>query len=283
MNTPTDTFAPASPSESGQFNFALQHRTRSDHEGQAIASFCILHGHKFRVVKNGTEILAHEIPVGDVPFVHEALGCIVKPNYYPVFLGQFLHRRIWIAESWPYHERCFVKPADRHKRFGGFIKRVGWKGRKDGPFYCSSTVDFLSEWRWYVYRGQIIDARWGSGIEDPVPELPIEFPPDFSAAVDFGRLSTGELALVESNSPFACGWYGPLSESSTYAKWLAACWLDLRAAYHFPEAAEARDARRLGGTTGFHQGRTAGDNFPEPHAHPSDQPSLPAASSTEAV
>lgn len=213
-------------SRDGGRQFVLQHRTRTDHEGQAIAGYCALNGLRFRVVRHGRDVAENEIPVGDVAFIHEVLGRYITPDYYPRFLDQYLHRKIWWSDSWPYHQRCFVKPADRHKRFTGFVKRVGWKGRKKGPLWCSEIVEFVSEWRWYIHDGKIIDARWGSGIEAPVPELGITFPKGYCAAVDFGRLATGELALIEANSPFSCGWYGPLKDAAIYARWLSDCWID---------------------------------------------------------
>jgi len=42
--------------------------------------------------------------------------------------------------------------------------------------------------------------------------------------VDFGSLLSGELALVEANHPFACGWYGPREQDHLYFGWLASGW-----------------------------------------------------------
>jgi len=41
-------------------------------------------------------------------------------------------------------------------------------------------------------------------------------------ALDFGILTTGELALVEANSPYACGWYG--KNHKLYFEWIVAGW-----------------------------------------------------------
>lgn len=54
------------------------------------------------------------------------------------------------------------------------------------------------------------------------PELHIEIPADYCGALDFGMLPTGELALIEANSPYACGWYGKKHE--LYVDWLIKGW-----------------------------------------------------------
>jgi hypothetical protein len=205
--------------------FAIQAARKSDHEASTIAVYCALNsGNSCKVVSRAKDVELDYIPVGTVPWVEEVLGHCDKPDYYPEFLQGWLHRRVWAAEKWPYGSKVFIKPADRHKRFTGFLTSGTWKGKKKPPYWCSERVNFVTEWRWYVAAGKVIDARWGSGEESPVPDLNIEWPADYYAAVDFGQLDNGKIALVESNSPFSCGWYGPLGEGKTYVQWLAQSW-----------------------------------------------------------
>lgn len=67
---------------------------------------------------------------------------------------------------------------------------------------------------------------WYSGVDEEdcprAPELGIDFPIGFCGAVDFGILSTGELALVECHPPYACGWYG--MDNQLYIDWLVSGW-----------------------------------------------------------
>jgi len=39
-----------------------------------------------------------------------------------------------------------------------------------------------------------------------------------------GNRDKYELALVEANHPFACGWYGPREQDHLYFGWLASGW-----------------------------------------------------------
>lgn len=73
--------------------------------------------------------------------------------------------------------------------------------------------------------GKAVAAKWYSGaVEGPAPSLDIAWPSDFCGAVDFGSLTSGEIALVEANPPYACGWYGTLDEYRVYAEWIVAGW-----------------------------------------------------------
>jgi len=183
----------------------------------------------------------HKIPrkfVGkphDVPKDWVAYGCVewtdgvlrnvTVPNYYPDFLSSWVKRKVWEQEKWPIGHRVFIKPADRHKRFTGFITRGTWKGKKKGPYWCSDIVNFTNEWRYYVSYGEVKSAKWCCGDnESPAPNLPIDWPKDFCGAVDFGTYENGEIALIESNSPYACGWYGKFEEYEVYTKWIIDGW-----------------------------------------------------------
>lgn len=208
--------------------FAIASISRHDHEVATIVWWCSMNRVEYCIVQRASEVPPDAIAVGPVKWVEQVLGGPRTPDYYPAFLAPWLRRKVWREESWPYHNRCFIKPADRHKRFTGFVKRIGWKGKRKGPFWCSDVVEFVTEWRWYVSRGQVLDARYGSGIEAPVPQLDITWPKDYSGAVDFGLLSTGEIALIEAHDGgYSTGWYGPIGEGATYVRWLSECWEDL--------------------------------------------------------
>ena len=206
--------------------FAVQSADRNSHEGQTVVWFCSINNVDRAIVHNPKDVPPGYVPVGRVDWVEQILGHPVRPDYYPSFLQSWLHRKIWQPDSWP-HNRVFIKPADRHKRFTGFVTKGGWKGKKKGPWWASEVVQFVDEWRYYVCRGEVRAAKWGSGIdqvEKPAPALSVAWPADFCVAVDFGTFPDGRIALIESNSPFSCGWYGSVIEGTVYAHWLADCW-----------------------------------------------------------
>lgn len=176
--------------------------------------------------------------VGSVEFVEQYIGQ-KTPNYYPEFLSGYFKRIIWTAESlnglWC-DSFLFIKPADKHKRFES--KRLDGFGSENmmekyeweiGPYWCSEIVSFKEEWRYYVANGEVLAAHWYQGKEEEI-EAPfsflrlIDWPEDFCGAVDFGRLDNGEIALVENNLPYACGFYGPSSEGKIYGEWLQKSW-----------------------------------------------------------
>jgi hypothetical protein len=176
-----------------------------------------------------------EVLVGSVEFVESFIGPR-KPIYYPEFLSDYFNRNIWRSETWP-TGKCFVKPADRHKRFESAIVSYNEypqgfgggtpTGMHVGPYWCSEIVNFIEEWRYYIKDGKCVDALWYAGNEKEVKAprkaiIDIDWPKGFCGAVDFGRLDTGEFALVENNLPYACGWYGPYSDGKIYGEWLKA-------------------------------------------------------------
>lgn len=172
--------------------------------------------------------------VGSVEFVEQYIGQRT-PNYYPSFLKDYFRRKIYHLESLEYlniNESVFIKPADRHKRFDARIASVfdkvepNTRSWQTGPYWASDIVYFQEEWRYYVADGKVLAAYWYLGEEKEIdpPILNIDWPKDFCGAVDFGRLSTGEIALVENNLPYACGFYGPYSEGKIYGEWLEKGW-----------------------------------------------------------
>lgn len=159
------------------------------------------------------------IPFGSVEFVESIIGP-KRPDYYPEWTRPAWHRKISTTPiGWP----CFVKPADRYKRFTGFVADFP----AGGECIHSEVVEFVDEWRHYVAGGVSLCSWWyqgneATGDDDPHgPPLPFEVPADFCGAVDIGRLSTGEIALVEVQHPYGIGWYGEQSQAKLYADFLA--------------------------------------------------------------
>ena len=149
----------------------------------------------------------------------------VTPDYYPEYLQPWMFRLWGVCNKWPLGKRLFIKPADSYKRFTGLVTNGGYKGKKRGPYVWSQPVTFEQEWRYYVSDGDVVTTGWYNGHdeEEPAPPLPFLFP-KVCGAFDFGRLDTGQLALVEAHHPYACGWYGEFSKHKAYVTWLIRGW-----------------------------------------------------------
>jgi hypothetical protein len=197
-------------------------------EIQALCAWATLNQVPRRSFHRVSQIPPGWIAAGSVEWVTAALGISVIPDYYPDFLSPWFHRRVWKCEKWPLGQRVFVKPADRYKRFTGFVnKQRGWKGSKRGPLWCSEEVQFINEWRYYVADGNALAAHWYAGdeaAEPPAPLLDIVWPDGWCGAADFGTLPDGRIALVEAQHPFSCGWYGSIGDGAPYARWIEAGW-----------------------------------------------------------
>lgn len=212
--------------------FALQSclvRSKSCHcaqEETAIITYCILNKIPYRICNRKEDRPEEFIPCGKVEWCEYFLPKEKTiPDYYPEFLKGYLFRNVWKSDMWPLSQNVFIKPADRHKRFTGFLTTGGYRKKKRGPFWCSDIVKFTNEWRYYVADGKVLAGEWYDGDEVTTPDAPelcVSIPDDYCGALDFGTLSTGELALVEANSPYACGWYG--KQHSAYVEWLIKGW-----------------------------------------------------------
>ena len=164
-------------------------------------------------------------PSGSVDWCEFQLGKTIVPDYYPDWLSEHFGRKIWREEHWPLGKKVFIKPADRHKRFTGFVTGGTYRKKKRGPYWCSEVVHFVNEWRYYVADGEVISSGWYSGDEantPDAPELNAEIPEGFCGALDFGMTTDNRFLLVENNQAYACGWYN--KDAEAYANWLVAGW-----------------------------------------------------------
>jgi hypothetical protein len=173
---------------------------------------------------------ADECHVGSVEWCQEAMGFAPRPEFYPTWASRWLHRRISFSFG------CAVNPAGR--LFG-----KPWSGYKIAParifetgdyipdgWVGSEVVNFVQEWRYYIADGELLAAGWydGSNDDEPAPKLDIQWPSGWCGAADFGRLDTGEIALVECHHPYACGNYLEADECEAWVMWLEIGWASLR-------------------------------------------------------
>lgn len=166
------------------------------------------------------------IPIGSVDFCAPFYGNH-RVDFYPDFLRNHLHRDIAHSVG-GFHPLLpvFVKDATCWKSLTPASVYPVHKEIPLGNYLLSDVVIFADEWRYYVAQGRIYASGWyrGFAFEETPPAIDVAFPQNFSGSVDFGRLSTGEIALVEAHAPFACGWYG--DNHSKYIQWLADSWVD---------------------------------------------------------
>lgn len=213
--------------------FAVQ-KTVCDWEGQCLSFVAAYHQLPCIRVTKPSEVPNGFTPSGTVSWIAEVLGTVVTPDYFPAFLSSWVKRNVWREEKWPLR-RVFIKPADRHKRFNSFVTSGTYRGKKKGPFICSDIQHFVDEWRYYVAYGKLIGGYWywGDGMEEkPAPELNITYPADWCGTADFGRTYDGQIKLIESHPPFACGWYG--KKHDEYAEFLVMGWKWLKENYEPP-------------------------------------------------
>jgi hypothetical protein len=165
------------------------------------------------------------VPSGSVEWCSKILGYPIIPNYYPNWLSSYLHRRVWRSDEWIKGVH-FVKPADRYKRFNGYVTTS--RKKKKPPFWYSDVFHFQEEFRYYVSNGKVICGEWYDGMDNLpkiAPTLNIDIPSGYCGALDFGEDTWGNLVLVEAQHPFACGWYGPGKDIEKYMQWLVDGWL----------------------------------------------------------
>lgn len=186
-----------------------------------------------------------DVVVGGLGVVRARLrsvGVDASEINYPKELRPFLGRRLWKTTidhvntevgTWP----LFMKPVEG-KRFTGCVvagtRDLVGKGccGKDFPVICSEAIDFVSEYRCFVRRGEILDVRryrgdWSKAPSRKVIEQAIAAYDSAPAgyAADFGVTSDGRTLLVEVNDGYSLGPYGLWPD--LYAQLLSARWAQM--------------------------------------------------------
>jgi hypothetical protein len=213
----------------------LVNKYEHDYERSVIAMSQIMEPGKYKVMFVDTKYIIHEneVPVGNINFVEHFIGSVIKPDYYPEWTASLWYRTIFYSESKNVflNKGFFVKPADKNKRFRAVITTGTYAGRKKPPYMVSTMIEInhsIGEWRLYVQDGMIVFCGWYSELEIEESELDNMYinqvqnliPKDWCGTVDVGFLKSGELVLIECNSPYSCGWYGKREQYSIYIDWL---------------------------------------------------------------
>ena len=191
--------------------------------------------------------LGHEVGLvgflGDVWTALDTLGIERPPSLdYPEELRDFLGRKV---ERMPLsqarqinHRKPFIKPVTQ-KLFTGFRCEGNFHDQiRMGPYdeteecWVSEPVRFISEYRCFVLRGEVLAARhykgdWAKAPDREVIEAAVEAWTGAPAAytLDFGVTDKGRTLLVEVNDGFSAGHYG--LNCTLYAQWCEARWQQL--------------------------------------------------------
>lgn len=98
---------------------------------------------------------------------------------------------------------------------------------------CAECVEFVSEWRYFVHRGEVVEVAHYRGnvfrhpdsalVQSAVKEYQSEAP--IAYAIDFGITTDSRTLLVEVNDAFALGCYG--LGAVRYATMLEDRWIEV--------------------------------------------------------
>jgi len=167
----------------------------------------------------------------------ERLGYHPPENVdYPESLKPFLCRTVTRSTIREAHRLCvddrvdppkFIKPVTGHKEFDGhiiacyrdLIRTAGWlQQAPDTEVWVSDVVEWKSECRYFVNRGQVVGVGHYKGdpltlpnghvVRHAVREYEASGEAPVAYTIDFGVLQSGDTALVEVNDGFAFGVYG---------------------------------------------------------------------------
>lgn len=193
------------------------------------------------------------VVVGGVATIFGALDKLgaQQPGHQtiPAVLEPYLRRRYWRTTPAEVREAAtypvFLKPYEDGKAFNGqvirnedeldrlILPRVGFPlVTEEYPLLAQEVVDFISEWRAFVLRGQVVGLSHyhGDPLTLPAPNI-IRMvigayrPAPAGYAADFGVTDTGTTLLVEVNDGHSLGHGGLLA--SLYAELLLARWQEM--------------------------------------------------------
>jgi hypothetical protein len=204
-------------------------------------------------LRSGELALTRETLVaGGVPVVEDAMIALgMKPpaaDNLPKCLERYRGRCVWTS-TWGElrskygrtgpPEPLWVKSLRRNKGnpsiavYNAEDVEAGADLPDDHEVLVSEYVIFISEWRCFVVRGQVLDLCRYQGDVFRYPESDVikSAIKDYGSAapagygIDFGVLTSGQTVLVEANDGYSLGPYG--LEATDYAELLEARWLQL--------------------------------------------------------
>jgi len=162
------------------------------------------------------------VPIGTVEFCSPLSGFAI--DFFPECLNMYQSRYGFNFNTYggfELIEDMFVKDLTGWKT--EFETKLYHKGfyLPKGLWHTSKPVNMENEWRYYVVEGDCVTTGWYRGKDEEKLAPEIKFPREYTGAADFAEVD-GELELVESHAPFACGWYG--DNNIDYVYWQYFAW-----------------------------------------------------------
>lgn len=164
------------------------------------------------------DTMPYYVPIGSVEFVCEYLrdyyGLVPKPINVPEELFSFANRHIFngTEKDLKGHGKSFVKSNDGIKQFTDIVDDNF--NLPKGNYQISEYIDIDSEWRAFVYKGELVGLQNYGGEFDIFPDVnkiksmikaytrqPVSF------TLDVG-ISGGDTVIIEVHDFFSCGLYG---------------------------------------------------------------------------
>lgn len=138
---------------------------------------------------------------------------IIKEDSVEKFIKQ-------IKDAFPEKTNFFLKSNEKCKdSVVGIFNEKEIEGMKEEieekEIIVSEVVDITAEWRVFVFRDQIQDAKIYSGEIDAFPDLGFikkavknykDYPPAYT--LDVAKLNNGKMAVIEVHNFISCGLYG---------------------------------------------------------------------------
>lgn len=191
------------------------------------------------------DMLDGKVPVSPETIIHGGIGAVVealkiigieRPQHLdiPECLRSFAHRRIWdstigdirkqISSRPDAYVPTFIKPLTGHKAFTGYVVKkfsdliITARFDNEYPILCSSVVNFLAEYRFFILNKKVLGMSHYSGNPLRMPKTNIvsrvieafdNAPVAYS--IDVGVIegsNSYETILVEINDAFSLGCYG---------------------------------------------------------------------------
>lgn len=146
-----------------------------------------------------------------------------SPLNIPKELYEFCDRKIWHGYKSDIKIPCFIKPADDLKLFTGFLlekdldlKLYYPEIKDDTKLMFSEPKNFISEYRGFVYKHQLVSIKHYQGDFKKFPNLSLVermisynyLNSPVAYTIDFGVTNEGKTILVELNDFWSCGLYG---------------------------------------------------------------------------
>ena len=184
-----------------------------------------------------------DVVVGGMLIMGHALNQlgVTPPNYnYPDELRGYLGREIWTIQLKDIQNQklpLFIKPVEEKAAKGIIVHSFDDLDEyrhlePDAGILCSDVIDFVSEWRCFVYYNKILGIQFYYGDKKIEPDKDtIESAVDeftnapAACSLDFGVTSDDRTLLIEMNDGIALGCYGLQDE--LYAMFLSARWAEL--------------------------------------------------------